>query len=152
MNKSRGYFGIGIQECKTYTNYGTLYRTANILGASFLFLIGKRFHAQQSDTMNSWKHIPTYSYDVFDDFLKNMPVNSRLIGIEMNESAKLLENFTHPERAVYLLGAEDFGLSQEAIDKCDSLICLRGIPSMNVSVAGSIVLYDRVVKLNRGVI
>lgn len=41
--KIEGYFGIGIQCCKTGTNYGTLYHTTNLLKANFLFLIGIRF-------------------------------------------------------------------------------------------------------------
>ena len=52
-----------------------------------------------------------------------------------------------PERAVYLLGAEDHGLSRKALDKCHHFIMIPGSQldqSLNVSVAGSIIMYDRV--------
>jgi tRNA G18 (ribose-2'-O)-methylase SpoU len=144
----RGYFGIGVQCCKNQINYGTLYRTAQILGASFLFLIGKRFRQQCSDTTQSWHHIPVHSYDTFDDFYKNLPHDCRLVGIELTDRATPLENFKHPDRACYLLGAEDNGLSSEAIRRCHLLLKMRGDRSMNVAVAGSIVLYHRVCQLS----
>ena len=56
--KSKGYYGIGVMNMKTSENYGTLYRTAQILNADFIFIIGARFKMQASDTMNSSKHIP----------------------------------------------------------------------------------------------
>jgi len=145
----RGFYGVGIECCKTEVNYGSLFRTANILGASFMFVIGKRFKKQCSDTTKSFLHIPTYSYETFDEFYKNIPINTILCGVELSKTAKQLENFTHPLRAIYLLGAEDHGLSKKALEKCKELIVLRGEYSMNVAVAGSIVLYHRQMQLNK---
>lgn len=125
-----------------------MFRTAHILGASFLFLIGQRFKRQTSDTAISWSSIPTYSYDGFDDFYNNLPYNCPLVGVELTETAIPLEAFKHPKRAVYLLGAEDHGLTQDALQRCHSLIKLRGTDSMNVAVAGSIVLYHRAVQVS----
>jgi tRNA (guanosine-2'-O-)-methyltransferase len=42
----RGYYGIGIENVKTAENVGTLWRSAYILGASFIFTIGKRYKKQ----------------------------------------------------------------------------------------------------------
>ena len=53
----RGYFGIGIQNAKTDENIGTLWRSAFIMGASFIFTIGKRYKKQATDTPKSWKNI-----------------------------------------------------------------------------------------------
>jgi tRNA G18 (ribose-2'-O)-methylase SpoU len=41
------------------------------------------------------------------------------------------------------LGAEDNGLTKKAIEKCHYLVKFKSEKSLNVSVAGSIVLYDR---------
>jgi tRNA G18 (ribose-2'-O)-methylase SpoU len=146
MEKKRGFFGIGILSPKKEQNIGTLWRTASILGASFIFTIGKRYSRQASDTMQSWRHIPLYNYDSFTDFYKSLPYDCRLIGIELHEKSVLLSKFVHPERCIYLLGAEDHGLSTEAISKCHSIVQLPGDNCMNVSVAGSIVMYDRISK------
>ncbi len=143
MNK---YFGIGIENVKNKFNYGTLYRTACILGASFIFIIGKRFKHQSSDTIKSWTNIPLYRYIKFDDFYKNLPYSSMLVGIEISEKAVQLEDFSHPNQACYLLGSEDYGLSKTALDKCTTIVKLQGNTSLNVSVAGSIVIYDRLLK------
>lgn len=65
------------------------------------------------------------------------------MGVELDSSAVHLERFTHPDRACYLLGAKDHGLSAKALRKCHELVRLRGDYSMNVAVAGSIVMYHR---------
>ncbi|MEN6462791.1 MAG: RNA methyltransferase [Syntrophomonas sp.] len=131
---------------KNELNYGTLFRTANIYGADFLFLIGKRFKRQSSDTLRSERHIPLFEYQNFDDFNNHRPWGCPLIGVEMCQNATPLSQFKHPQRACYLLGAEDNGLTREAIERCQYLIILPGEHSLNVSVAGSIVMYDRLIK------
>ena len=148
QRNSRGYFGIGIYHGKTAVNYGSLYRTAWIFGAAFVFIIGARFPKQVSDTVNSWKHIPAFEFDSFDSFQSLRPIDCYLIGIELSEKAKPIEKFSHPERSIYLLGAEDHGLPGKILDKCQSVVVLPGDFSLNVAVAGSIVLYDRLAKLS----
>lgn len=117
------------------------------MGASFIFVIGNRYKHQASDTVKAMKHIPLYHYENFDDFYKNMPKDCKLIGIELNEKSRELSNYGHPERAMYLLGAEDHGLSKIALEKCHSLIQFDSKHCLNVSVAGSIVMYDRQTKI-----
>ena len=87
-------------------------------------------------------------YNTFDDFYKNLPKGAMLVGVELNEKAEHLETFKHPRRCVYLLGAEDHGLSKAAIDKSHFLVKFKSTLSLNVSVAGSIVMYDRQSKIS----
>jgi tRNA G18 (ribose-2'-O)-methylase SpoU len=141
-----GYFGIGIENTKDYQNIGTLYRSAFIMGASFIFTIGKRYQKQCSDTVKAWRNIPLYAYETFDEFYNAMPYDCRLIGVELDERSKPIAKFSHPKRCIYLLGAEDVGLSKEALSKCHELVQLPGDYCLNVSVAGSIVMYDRQAK------
>lgn len=144
----RGYFGIGIYKSKTETNIGTLWRSAFILGASFIFTIGNRYNKQGSDTCQSHKHIPLFHYIDINDFKSHVPDQCKIIGIELHPSSKPLHKFIHPERCVYLLGAEDIGLDEEALSICHSLIQIEGLKefSLNVQTAGSIVMHDRLVK------
>jgi tRNA G18 (ribose-2'-O)-methylase SpoU len=144
--KGRGYYGIGIQNVKTAENIGTLWRSAFIFGASFIFTIGNRYKRQASDTVQAWRQIPLYNYQSFDEFYKSLPYDCQLIGIELADKSIPIAEFKHPNRCIYLLGAEDSGLSNEAMDRCHELIILPGAYCLNVSVAGSIVLYDRVQK------
>jgi tRNA G18 (ribose-2'-O)-methylase SpoU len=146
MNNNRGYFGIGIINGKTNVNLGTLWRTANLFNVSFIFTIGKRYIKQASDTMVTNRHIPLFEYNNWKDFKNTIPKNCKVITIELNKKSIPIENFKHPQRAIYLLGAEDNGIPEEILNKCDEIIQLPGKHSMNVAVAGSIVIYDRYVK------
>ena len=142
-NFENEYFGIGIQNGKTPENLGVLWRTAQNLGASYIFTIGNRYAKQACDTHNAVKAMPYFHYATFEDFYNNIPKGARLVGVELDPTAVPLETFHHPRRCVYLLGAEDHGLSKQAIEKSHFLIKFKSQLSLNVSVAGSIVMYDR---------
>ncbi|PCE66188.1 RNA methyltransferase [Sediminicola luteus] len=142
-NFEHEFFGIGIQNGKTPENLGALWRSAQNLGASFIFTIGNRYAKQASDTHHAVKAMPYFHYDTFDDFYAHLPKGARLVGVEMAEKAVALESFEHPRRCVYLLGAEDHGLSKKAQEKSHHLVQFKSEKSLNVAIAGSIVMYDR---------
>lgn len=144
---SEGYFAIGVYKHKTEHNIGTLWRSAYVLGAAYLFTIGKRYKKQTSDVTKSWARIPLFYHETFEDLLENIPYDCRLVGVELDDKATPLHEFQHPKRAIYLLGSEDFGLPQEVRDKCHYLIKLPGNSSLNVGVTGGIVMHDRVCKM-----
>lgn len=139
----RGYFEIGIFNNKTPSNLGTLWRSAFQLGASGIFTIGQRYSKQASDTVKAYRHIPLRQYRDFDHFMESRPYDCVLVGVEMGGRA--LSAFSHPERAIYLLGAEDSGLPKTVADKCQHIVSLEAIntESYNVAVAGSLVMYAR---------
>ena len=140
----RGYFGIGVENLKSKVNLGTLWRSAYCLNASFIFVIGKRFERQASDTVKACRHIPLYEYKDKDEFLKHIPYDCRLIGVEIVNGSTTLSRFCHPERAIYILGPEDGSLS--FLNRCHYVISIPSKFCLNVSVAGSIVMYDRISK------
>ena len=80
------------------------------------------------------------------ELIKSIPYSCQIIVIELTDDAIPLQEFNHPKRCIYLLGAEDNGLSTRAFNLCQHIIRLHGKISLNVAVAGSIVLYDRVAK------
>ncbi len=142
--------GIGIFMPRSETNMGTLWRSASLLGASFIFTIGRRYQKQSSDTNKSWAQIPLYNYTDFEDFFRHLPYSCQLVGVELDEKAVPVEQFQHPERCVYLLGAEDHGLPPTVLSKCHHLVQLPGKTSLNVASAGTVVLYDRHFKKQLG--
>ena len=147
-NLEQGFFGIGIQNGKTPENLGVLWRSAQNMGASFIFTIGNRYAKQACDTHKATGAMPYFHYKNFDDFFKNLPKGAMLVGVELDEKSVQLETFNHPKSCVYLLGAEDHGLSKLAIEKSHHLVKFKSELSLNVSVAGSIVMYDRQAKIN----
>ena len=147
-NLEQGFFGIGIQNGKTPENLGVLWRSAQNMGASFIFTIGNRYAKQACDTHKAVGAMPYFHYETFDNFFNNLPKGAMLVGVELHEKAVQLETFTHPKRCVYLLGAEDHGLPNTAIEKSHHLVKFKSVLSLNVAVAGSILMYDRQAKLN----
>jgi tRNA G18 (ribose-2'-O)-methylase SpoU len=139
----RGYFGIGIYRGKSTHNIGTLWRSAGQLGASFIFTVGQRYKHQASDTCKTWRHVPLIEVATMEELLAMLPYSCRIVGVEMG--GKPLAQFSHPERALYLLGAEDHGLPATVTAQCHSVVSLESVrtESYNVAVAGSLVMYDR---------
>ncbi len=149
--RSRGYFGIGIERGKNANNLGTLWRTAHNFGASFIFTIGQRYSPQASDTTKAWRSIPLFNYKTLEEFKAAQPYDCKVVGVEYpNFEAKQLNLYQHPKSAVYLLGAEDHGLSKKAVVICNEIVMIPGSQldsSLNVAVAGSIIIWDRFMKM-----
>lgn len=145
--ESGGHFGVGIYQAKHADNVGTLWRGAYQLGAAYLFTIGPRYRPQTSDPWNTWQHIPLFSYASFDEMIAAAAYGAQIVGVEMGGTP--LPEFTHPEKCIYLLGAEDSGLPQSVVDRCHQLVSIPAIraASYNVAQAGTLVMYDRMVKL-----
>lgn len=142
----RGYFGIGIYHPKTAENVGTLWRSAHAFGAGFIFTIGRRYRRQASDTTNAMLHIPLFEYASLDEFETYKPLGCQTVCVELAEAADDLRSINHPPRAAYLLGAEDYGLPEGYMRDKQVLYVPGARWCLNVAVAGSIVLYDRVAK------
>ena len=143
---SPGYFGIGIHQAKHFENVGVLWRGAYQLGAAFIFTVGKRYRPQATDVLDTWRQIPLFAYNTFDEMLAARPYDCPLVGIEMDGTP--LPEFAHPPRAVYLLGAEDGGLPNYVKRRCQQLVSIPAArsASYNVAQAGTLVMYDRLVK------
>jgi tRNA G18 (ribose-2'-O)-methylase SpoU len=144
----RGFFAIGICDGKIPENLGTLWRSAHLYRSAFVFTVGTRYGQRQaSDTMHTTDHIPLFHFHNIEDLVDHLPKGCSLIGIEQEEMTTSLHYFAHPIRAAYLLGSETCGLSPEVRQCCDEIVKIDSpLPySMNVAVAGSIVMYDRYV-------
>ena len=142
-HSKRGFFAIGMEHTKTAANLGTLFRSADLFGAAFIFTVGRRYQRQSSDTMKTPRNMPLFHFTDLNHLYQTLPYDCQLVGIEMLPQARPIEWFVHPVRCVYLLGAEDNGLSKEAVQRSHHLIQLPGRASCNVAVAGSIVMFSR---------
>lgn len=145
---TRGFFAVGVYHPKHSDNIGTLLRTASSYGAAFVFTVGQRYHRQASDTCNTPAHVPLLHFTDVDDLHEHLPHGCPLVGVELDPRAQELSAYSHRPRAAYLLGAEDHGLPQQVIDRCHDLIVIESARSwsLNVAVAGAIVLHDRHVR------
>lgn len=146
---ARRFCGIGQSGNKFVSNIGALRRSATCLGADLIFTVGKPNVKTSEDTLNAALHIETPSYDHFGLLIKDARRrNAEIVAIEITDDAIPLAEFTHPERAFYVLGHESsIGVPPQVLDKCDHVVQIDSKFCLNVSVAGAIVLYDRQTKL-----
>ncbi len=144
----RGFYAVGIYHPKREVNVGTLWRSATLYNAAFIFTVGRRYPEQASDTTKAHRHIPLLHFKDVDDLVSHLPYSCPLVGVELDDRAKPLGDYWHPDRAAYLLGAEDHGLSPAVMDRCHDLVTIPTPRtfSHNVAVAGSILLHDRYTK------
>ncbi|WP_280412587.1 RNA methyltransferase [Nocardia asiatica] len=148
---SAGYCGVAVWHPKHEVNVGTLWRSAHTYGAAFLATVGRRYTQQASDTCKAPNAIPLHHYGDIDDLIAHLPSSCPLVGVELDDRAETLTTFQHPDRALYLLGAEDHGIPPAVLDRCHYVIQIPSPAawSLNVSVAGSLILHDRYIKSSR---
>jgi hypothetical protein len=72
-----------------------------------------------------------------------------LVGIEMTEDAAELPSFRHPLNAAYVLGPERSSLSPAILAQCRHVVRIPTRFSLNLAVAGALVLYDRLLQHGR---
>jgi len=143
----RGYFGLGIEGVSKPFNVGNVMRTGHAFGAGFVFTIAAEYSGAGSDTAKTPEHVPFYQFDSVAEL--NLPQGCALVGIELMEEAVELPIFPHPLNAAYVLGPERGSLSPALIERCDHIVKIPARFSINLGVAGAIVLYDRMLALGR---
>jgi len=142
--RKRGFCGIGIFQPSKDTNIGGLFRSAYAFKTDMLFTIGKKYFKNSADTVQSIRHIPYFHFEDYNDFISHLPKDSILINVEKTDKSIALEKVSHPERAIYLLGNEGYGIPAKYLGHPTTHITTE--VCLNVATAGSIVLYDRAMK------
>ena len=145
----RGYFSIGVENISKPMNLGNLIRSAHAFGANSVFTISphkrvieNKDKINKSDTSKSVNHLPYYEWEKIEDM--SIPRSCKIIGVEITEEAEDLQNFVHPLQAIYILGPEKGSLSKETLTRTDHVVRIPTRFSLNVAIAGAIVMYDRI--------
>lgn len=144
MPGDHGYVGIGIYNGKRTYNFGVLVRAARVFGADFVFSVGHRNPAETS-SVRAELTMPVFHFETVELFIASIPTNARLVCVELTPDARDIRTYEHPPRAVYLVGPEDGVLPASIMRQHDTVI-LPGAYPMNVAMAATVVLYDRLVK------
>lgn len=146
----RGFFGLGVEGISKPRNAGALFRTAHAFDASFVFAVAPAVNVREihsTDTSASTNHLPLYEFGSIDEMV--LPKGCRLVGIELTDDSIELPSFKHPDRCAYVLGPERGSLSSAMQERCDFIVKIPTKFCVNVSVAGAIVLYDRIISKGR---
>lgn len=138
-----------VHNIRSAQNVGSLFRTADSLGVSKLWLTGYTpvpSHARVAKTALgaqssvAWEHV----LDVQDVIQRTKKEGKRLIGLELDPRAVALSEFAPPEKMVLLIGNEVEGITPSLLVECDDVVSLpqKGMKeSMNVAVATGIATY-----------
>lgn len=146
----RGYFALGVEGISKAMNVGSLMRSAHAFGASFLFTVAAvyaRGQGRSSDTSDAEGHVPLYAFADVDAMV--LPRGCALVGVELCDDAIELPSFHHPRCAAYVFGPERGSLSAAMTERCDHIVRIPTKFSLNVGIAGAIVMYDRLTSLGR---
>ena len=76
-----------------------------------------------------------------------MPKGCQIVGVELTDDAVELPSFKHPKSAAYVLGRERGDLSPEMLEQCAHVVKIPTKFCINVSLAGALVMYDRVISM-----
>ncbi len=146
----RGYFGIGVEGVSKAANVGALLRTAPAFGASFCFAVDAGWDsraARRADTADTPAHVPLWRFESVASLA--LPAECVLVGVEILDDAPELPSFRHPLSAAYVLGPERSGLSPAMLARCRHVVRIPTRFSLNLAVAGALVLYDRLIQHGR---
>ena len=90
-----GFVGIGIFNVKRTHNFGALIRAARVFGASFVFSVGSR-NPQEHSSIGIERVLPIFHFDSVEQFISSIPVNARLVCVELTPGAQDIRPFVHP--------------------------------------------------------
>lgn len=137
-------------------NVGSIFRLADAVGASKVYLCGRTETPPNSRikkaSINTWQWTPWEHADSASTAIKNLKLeikNLNVVAVEQDPRSVPFENFDYTLPIALVVGNETDGCSKETLEHCDSIVELPmfGInTSLNVMVTLGIVLYKCIEK------
>ena len=135
---------IAIENWQHDLNIGSVVRTANAFNVSKVHIVGKRDWNKRG-AMVTDKYLHVLHHPTVADFKIWCNENGvPIIGIDNLPISKELEKAELPSKCVLFFGQEGAGMSDEAVDICETVLAIRqygSTRSMNASAAGAIAMY-----------
>jgi tRNA G18 (ribose-2'-O)-methylase SpoU len=133
-------------------NVGSLVRTAHAVAAEEVVLVGEReWNVEAARTAELYTMVTQLSdAAAFRRYREEKEWD--LVAVELDPRAVNLFEAEYPSRPCFLLGAELGGIPADLLDEAELIVQIPQwglVPSLNLAVAGSIVLYDFLAKLDR---
>ena len=139
----RGYSAVGFDNPKSPLNLGSALRACAVYDAAMLAYTGQRFRGAPTDTPKQYKHMPLLNTDDLRDVI---PHDCVPVAVDLLDGATPLNNYSHPERAFYIFGAEDQTLGNRITSWCRDTVYVPTNGCMNLAATVNVVLYDRLAK------
>ena len=142
---------IALVNPKFAHNVGATVRAASCFGIKQIWYTGNRISMDlekkkrlpREERMKGYRDVELRQFDYFFDEFDQDVVP---VAVELRPNAELLTQFHHPEKALYVFGPEDGGLSSMHLRHCHRFIVIPTRHCVNLSAAVYLVLYDRLMK------
>jgi len=146
---SKNQLILGLYGAEKPGNLGALFRTADGVGASAVVILEECSdpfnHNSIRTSLGAIFSVPSVKSNTAE-FIKYCRTNGiQVVAAALVDSTVEYTKVDFSKPTAILLGAEDNGLPHEVIEKCDhtAKIPMNGIAdSLNVSVAGAVILYE----------
>jgi 23S rRNA (guanosine2251-2'-O)-methyltransferase len=129
-------------------NIGALMRTAYGSGVDAVVISKRKSTYLTEDvtriSMGASERVPVIPMNVFDAIKKLKDAGVRIVGVHM--SGTPYYQVPLEGDIALVVGSEDKGVSTRILDRCDSLAQVpmeEGLESLNVSVAGAILMFEK---------
>ena len=103
-------FAIVLDNLKPSFNIGKIFRSADAFGACELHLIGIDFF-DPSPSKGSFKWVPAIFHKTFEECYQNLHERGYTLFVMEPEEGMELHKSTLPEKAAFVMGHEEFGIS-----------------------------------------
>lgn len=144
----RGFSCIGLVRPKTPENVGGVLRAAHCYHVAQVSIEGGRgkFLHHGTNTPMAHRHTPTF---LVEDVLDYRPYDTQVIAVDLLPGATPLQDFIHPERAMYIFGPEDGTLGKRHTARAQHVVYVPTRSCMNLAATVNVVMYDRMAKAGR---
>lgn len=139
-------------------NVRALLNTAVAFGCAGVFVVGQKafdWDASSSDNKDfprslkpliSDQRLVIQRFDTWEECVNHLhELSIRLIGVEIHEQARLIEEYCDGQDTAFLMGNEGQGLHAKQMQSCQGFVRIPqyggGTASLNVYVAASIILH-----------
>ncbi len=153
--KPSGEYILIIHDIRSVYNVGALFRTADAVGITRIIISGysptpvDRFGRDRADfakcALGAEKTVPWEYVESVEEKINSLKQEGfQIIGVEQHKNSIDYKQVEKTEKMVIVLGTETTGMSESLISLCDTIveIPMQGEKeSLNVSVAGGVVLY-----------
>jgi 23S rRNA (guanosine2251-2'-O)-methyltransferase len=145
-----------LHNIRSAENVGSLFRTADAAGVEEISLVGYTPHPEdrfgrvnqkiKKTSLGATEFVPFHTYETIDECLEHLRKDGfYVVAIEQHARAVPYTDISYPEKVAFILGNEIEGVPPHVCEHADAVVYIRmhgKKESLNVGVAGGIVLFD----------
>jgi tRNA G18 (ribose-2'-O)-methylase SpoU len=140
-------FSIGAFNVAYGVNVGSILRACNVFAATNFLMIGdKKWDRRGSVGVQNYENIVFYSsWQESLKWIRSQNLTPIAVDWVEGKSKPIHLIKEYPTNPIFIMGSEKNGISQEVLESCDLIIHIPqwgSIPSLNVSQAASIIMWD----------